>query len=381
MEDENLGRLVEKYLRGTATAEERETVLSWYRHVDHGRIEIPLDHAGEKQQISERMLYRLEQHIGKDTPVRKITWYRWVAAAVVLCLLGGGWYHFSGRSVTESLPRSRVSNINFKNDVLPGGNKATLTLANGTRISLDSIHNGRLASQLGSTVLKMAGGIIAYKAEKGTAPSPGSVSFNTLSTPRGGEYQLVLPDGSMVWLNAASSIRYPTAFTGHERKVSITGEAYFEVAPDPGKPFRVEAGTLELEVLGTHFDINAYKDDKSIRTTLLEGAVRVNAKLLRPGQQARLTADGSVTISNAADTANVTAWKKGYFHFDRTSIESIMRQVERWYDIEVVYQGRITTDQFQGDIPRTATLTQLLTILEYSRVHFKLDKRTLTVLP
>lgn len=350
----------------------------------HSRLSEAMQ-AGKDDRLRALIEARLDEETAATStvPARRIPWRRWMAAAVLLILAGTGllWWINSLRST----PTALVST--FKNDIAPGGNKATLTLGNGSVIILDSAHVGELFTQGKTKIIKQDSGRIAYKPVAGISVE---VSYNTLTTPRGGQYQLMLPDGSMVWLNAASSIRYPTVFTGNRREVEINGEAYFEIAKDPRKPFIVNvAGNASVEVLGTHFNINAYNDEAFVRTTLLEGSIKMfmlQAKdqqvILTPGDQALFDMhDKEIKTIKNADIEQAVAWKNGRFQFKSADIESLMRQVARWYDIEVLYTGVKTNDRFSGKISRSATLTELLQILATSHVHFKLEGRTLTVLP
>ncbi len=285
-----------------------------------------------------------------------------------------------------------TSRENIKNDVAPGGNKAVLTLANGTTIVLDRAHNGQVANQGNIKVVKVNSGLLAYSPQSAAGSGQPAVNgkeavvqFNRLSTPRGGQYQLVLPDGSKAWLNAASSIRYPTAFAGKERKVEITGEVYFEVAHDPDKPFRVAVGDMEVEVLGTHFNINAYEDEATIKTTLLEGGVKVtegsHVQMLKPGEQAGLNRDGQISLVKDANVDAAVAWKDGYFSFDKADLQTVMHQLSRWYNVDVVYQGDIPPQEFGGEIQRNLNLSQVLLVLKQSQIHFKIEGNNLIVLP
>lgn len=204
--------------------------------------------------------------------------------------------------------------------------------------------------------------------------------FNTMRTPRGGEYRLQLPDGSKVWLNAASSITYPNIFTGDTRSVEITGEAYFEVAKDAARPFKVQAGNMKVEVLGTHFNINAYPGEPVIKTTLLEGAVRIQDAVLKPGQQASLAATGQFRVEDDVETEEVMAWKNGFFQFNDADMPTVMRQLENWYDITVAYEGRVPKRSFGGAIQRSLPLSKVLDILEENNVRFKIEGRNITVM-
>jgi ferric-dicitrate binding protein FerR (iron transport regulator) len=211
--------------------------------------------------------------------------------------------------------------------------------------------------------------------------------YNTITTANGNQYQLILTDGSKVWLNAASSIRFPTSFTGNERKVEITGEVYFEVAKDPIKPFKVdfknkEGEINEIEVLGTHFNVNAYADEPDMKTTLLEGSVKIKAankiQMLTPGQQASITS-GGIEVKRNVDIEHVMAWKNGYFLFDNTDIYTLMRQVSRWYNVDVKYEGRITEDGFSGKILRDVPLSKFIKVLELNDVKVRTEGREIIV--
>jgi len=266
----------------------------------------------------------------------------------------------------------------------PDKSKATLTLAGGQQILLDQAQSGTLATENGMRVVKEKDGQLAYER---TGASNMPTAYNTLNNPRGSRVvTLTLPDGTRVWMNAGTSLTYPTAFAANERKVALTGEAYFEVAKDPRKPFSVHfvsAGREgNVEVLGTHFNINAYDDEPAVNTTLLEGAVKVKSELgniiLKPGEQASLS--HSSQTSHPIPVQTVMAWKNGLFDYKRSDITEVLRDAARWYDIDIVYAGNRPNDTFTGGIDRTATLTELLTILQMTGVRFKLEGRKLIVL-
>lgn len=325
--------------------------------------------------------------------------YRYMAAAVtVAAILTVAYFWFQGKPKPATTP---IAKTTAPTDVLPGGNKAILKLSDGSTIVLDNAHNGVLATQ-GAVQIEKQEGQLEYK--QGNAEA--AVAYNTLSTPAGGQFQLKLPDGSRVWLNAASSITYPTAFTGNERRVTITGEGYFEVTPvrlrsGQKMPFKVtiqSAGeehqrSTEVEVLGTHFNINAYDDEAVVKTSLLEGKVKVvngersmvngsankQSAILKPGQQAQISGQGQLQVKDNADMEEVVAWKNGEFLFQKADIGTLMRQVARWYDIEVSYPNGKPKDKFTGKIGRNVNLSQLLEILKYSEVRFELKGRTLVV--
>jgi transmembrane sensor len=339
---------------------------------------------------------------GKAIPMRtgKRRWPYIAAAAVVLLAAGLGIYRFlqtkPGGPVTPEV-------ASIKNDVkAPDKSRATLTLANGRQILLDQAAGGTLASEDGARVILQADGQLVYESTTGAAN--GVIRHNTLNNPRGSKViSLTLPDGSRVWLNAGSSLSYPTQFTNSERKVALTGEGYFEVRSTPVKklPFVVQVNGAngnqgEVTVLGTHFNIKGYEDETAIRTTLLEGSVKVESRetangkrekdnvlaaVLKPGQQAVIAAGHSpLTIDHSPNIDQVMAWKEGLFDYKRSDITEVLRDVSRWYDIEVVYEGKRPADTFTGGIDRTATLTELLSILQMTGVRFKLEGKKLIVL-
>ncbi|WP_142683112.1 FecR family protein [Chitinophaga polysaccharea] len=293
----------------------------------------------------------------------------WWAAACIILLTAGAYY------LSKQTRQPAVAVASPVKDIAPGGNRAVLTLSDGSQITLDSAGNGILAQQGNTRITKLSNGQLAYS---GSGNPEGKILYNTMSTPPGGQYQLILPDGTGVWLNAASSISYPTAFTGNERSVTVTGEAYFEVVKNEKMPFRVKAGNTTIDVLGTHFNINAYKDEASINTTLLEGAVRVNIaqqqQQLRPGQQARVMANGaSIQVVDHADISEVMAWKAGFFSFNDADLPAVMRQLSRWYNVEVKYEGRIPQRVFTGEIGRNLTLSQVLKGLTKTRIKYRIE--------
>lgn len=344
----------------------------------------------------------------KETPLTPLTplvqlsparrqWWLGAAASIILLLGAGTWFLFLKRP-EQQIARLPPQQERFHNDIAPGGNKAILTLGNGSTIILDSAHNGTLSQQGGSNVIKRTDGELAYAptgSGKHLPSTPGKheVVYNMISTPRGGQYKLSLPDGSSIWLNAASSIRYPTEFSGKERQVEIRGEAYFDIAPDASKPFTVLVNGMKVDVLGTQFNINAYNDEAVIKTTLLKGSVRVTAgkatTLLTPGDQAQVNSGpgstksggpGSIKLIKASDTDEAVAWMHGVFKFNQVTIGPLMSAIARWYDVDLNYEGKITS-HFILTIPRNVTVANVLKILEQTgEVHFKIDGRQVTVM-
>lgn len=304
---------------------------------------------------------------------------RYVAAAMVLIAVSVGLIFFVKRL---QAPDEQQAIHSMAAKLKPGSNKATLTLANGQQVILDSASNGRLANQHNVVINKTAAGKIAYLGVSGNYS--GKAEYNTLSTPFGGTYSLTLADGTRVMLDAGSSIRYPVAFTGSERRVEVTGQAYFEVTHDKTKPFRVVSGTQTVEVLGTHFNINAYGDEGAMRTTLLEGKVKVSESgytaLLAPGQQAVVTTASETIKVNNTDVALAVAWKNDLFSFQRADLQTVMRQFARWYNVQVAYQGDIPKVAITGKVLRSANAGQILQILSNLGIHFKMEDRKIVII-
>jgi transmembrane sensor len=328
-----------------------------------------------KSDLKEKLLSKIHSQETEDAKIvkmgtRKGTWIvRISVAAAILSLIafGGVFFLKAGNHNIAQAPANKP----LVNDIPPGGEKAILTLADGRKVVLDTASNGSLAVQGGIQVIKLGGQLSYNQQTKSTG-----VLYNTITTPRGGQYQLELADGSKVWLNAASSLRFPTAFVGGDRTVELTGEGYFEVSHDPAKPFHVKVNDLDVMDLGTHFNISSYTDESTVRTTLLEGRVEVrnavNHVYLNPGQQAKV---------NDVNVDEVMAWKNGYFSFNNADIKTVMRQLSRWYDIDVVYEGD-NDETFSGKIDRKLSLKDLLDGLGQTKVHYRIDgNRKLVILP
>ncbi|RCH53834.1 hypothetical protein DJ568_14915 [Mucilaginibacter hurinus] len=316
----------------------------------------------------------------REAKVVKFYQKRWLQVAAMLIVVLGVYLLVVNK--TQDAEKNTIAVVPAK-PIVPGGSKATLTMANGNVVVLDNAANGIIADDGAARVIKAANGEIVYKAGDNAAGKP--LAYNTLTTPRGGEYQVTLPDGTKVWLNAASSLSYPERFDGTERHVKLTGEAYFEVAKNKEKPFFVEVNKVTVKVLGTHFNVNAYNDENEITTTLLEGAVQVtknNAhKVLTPGQQAVIS-NGSNNIQvSAANADDAIAWKNGYFTFNDDDIAGIMKKVSRWYDVEVEYRSSRTDQKFGGTFYRSKSITELLHHLEkVGNIHFKISGRRIIVM-
>lgn len=304
-------------------------------------------------------------------------------AAVLIVSLSFTYYLVNTKKADLSLA-SHTAEIKAKDEIVPGDNKAILTLSNGKKIVLGQTGAGQLAKESGVEIEKTKKGEIIYRATSSGIRS-NSVVFNKIETPRGGEYQVILPDGTRVWLNAASSLSYPTAFNGRTRAVSLTGEAYFEVAKNKNMPFHVNVNGVTIQVLGTRFNINSYSDESDLTTTLLDGSVRVfkngHQALLQPGQQAVVGRASDQIAISSANISEVMAWKNGYFLFRDEDIKSIMKKISRWYDIEVEYRGDVEDQKFGGRFYRSKSFKELLHYLEkLGPLHFKIEGRRVIVM-
>ena len=405
--------LLDRYLEGSASPGEQELIEQWLEDVQHSHNDWEtMSHKDRAAWMASLYRDTLEsirnrpaqsQDIRTNArifPIRRRSGRSLLQAAAVLILLAGvGIFYLLHREAKQTSSIAGGSHPSVPHNVVPGSSKAVLTLADGRTITLDSTHNGIVAQQ-GNTDISKNGEQLIYKGAAGSNPE---VAYNTLATPRGGQYQLVLPDGSRVWLNAASSIRYPTAFTGEQRKVEITGEAYFEIAslpsPDGKKakwPFRVVINTTQqgskrgmIEVLGTHFNINAYDDEPDINTTLLEGSIRMTAvspwpdapavtRQLIPGQEARLDKKGDIRVQ-PGDTEQAVAWKDGLFLMNKTDMGAVLRQLARWYDVEIVYNRGVPKGLITGDIPRNMPLAGALKVMQLSGVSLSLEGNKIIV--
>lgn len=288
-------------------------------------------------------------------------------AAAILVLVGSAAFFFFMQSdKLREKPVITVAPVRNSEPIEPGKNKAILTLSTGKQVVLDDSQK-TVISDAGVEIEKVAGQLIYGKTD--------IVAFNTMTTPKGGQYKIVLPDGTQVWLNAASSITYPTVFTNNERRVSVTGEVYFEVTKNAALPFRVKlSDDSEIQVLGTNFNVNSYADEPAMKTTLIEGSVRINNSILRPGEA---YTNGKVIKAN---TEEAVAWKNGLFIFHKTDLQSVMRQLARWYDVEVKYEGPVRARTFSGKIGRDLSLEDLLDGLKRTDVHFRIKGKTIIVI-
>ena len=349
-------------------------------------IQDTIEHTGEERTLpAQKADLILANILRSDEAVilpmkKRISTRAWMrsAAAVILVVAGALSYRLLFRE-HQLVSQPIVAKVLQPVTISPGTDKALLTMANGKTVVLDSIQNGTL-SQQGDVAIQKQQGSLIYAA---AGNSNTAMEYNTLTVPRGGQYHLVLSDGSQVWLNAASSLRFPVAFTGNTREVEMTGEAYFEIAKNKDKPFHVKANATQVEVLGTHFNVNAYEEEQAIKTSLLEGSVRVSngsfSNRIKPGEQAAVNnKNGGIDVATA-DMDAVMAWKNGLFEFQGADIATIMRQVARWYDVEIVFAGKTPARKFEGKISRNAQLPEVLKILELSNIQFRVEGKKIIV--
>ncbi|MBP8115394.1 MAG: FecR family protein [Chitinophagaceae bacterium] len=375
--------LLKKYLDGKATFEEKALIEKWYSLEENAEnIKDGLDLVNVKESLYQRIVAELDKEKLNEkaivVPMYKKFFFR-VAATIIILLSAGVFFLYNKKQQSE-VAQTETANP-LKNDVAPGGDKAVLTLADGSQIILDNAKNGNLANQGDIKVIKLDGQLAYNGSNQST-----EVLYNTISTPKGGQYQLVLADGSKVWLNAASSLRFPASFIGKERKVELTGEGYFEVAKDADMPFKVVMNNgMEVEVLGTHFNVMGYDDEGMVKTTLVEGKVKVikgsNHIMLLPNQQGSLLRENdNLKIDWNADVNKAISWKNGLFDFDNDAITDIMRQLARWYDVEIQYSGNIVAQFYTGSIRRQVNISQVLFMLEQAGgVQFKIEGKKIIV--
>jgi len=402
MNKARLHRLLHQYLNGLISEDDCIELLDYINNAGTDEIadivNVDLVDLEKAPQFGEKQTDEILQRIQSDfrfkessqakkvqTNVFRMYKNRWlqIAAACFLLLTGGILYVWHQSKVKTNENQFTASR---KTPILPGSNKAFLTMANGKVIFLSNATNGILAKTNSGKVLKIRNGQIVYNTvDADKANEVQHISYNTLTTPKGGEYEAILPDGTKVWLNAASSLSFPVAFTGHDRQIKLTGEAYFEVAKNKNKPFYVNINDVQIRVLGTHFNIEAYNEDEEIKATLLEGAVQVTKNeahsILAPGQQAVINKNSNNIVVSAADIDDAMAWKNGYFIFDHDNIQGIMKKVSRWYDVDVTYQGGFADLKFGGTFYRSKNIEELLQHLEsVGNIHFTIKGRRIIVM-
>jgi len=373
--------LYERYISGIATPEEIASLLNYTDKFDIADFSDDVPIPGQEG-IKQRIFGNIEARKTRLRSVRPTRWIAWtVAASLVLGILCET--YISRKHADSPIPATVVSR-KPGNNIQPGTNKAILILGNGEQIDLYSTGNGRIAQAGKLTIEKVKDGQLVYAPGNAAGQPSSAVAFNTLLIPKGGQYEVTLPDGTLVWLNAASSLKYPTAFTGSERHVEMTGEAYFEVARNTVMPFTVSTGKSTVKVLGTHFNVSAYDDDPADKTALLEGAVVVGKGekkvLLAPGQQAVVDHDAGAIAVRTINVDDAVAWKNGYFSFRKEDLRTALRKIARWYNVDVEYQGKETNKLLGGTVSRTQTIEEILSYLELTGIaHFTIKERRIIV--
>ncbi|MES2652862.1 MAG: FecR family protein [Bacteroidota bacterium] len=378
---DNAKELISKYQQGECSKKEAALIQHWYmaEFANQELANAPSNPLSEEQLIWERITkstgITLESE--KEVKVKRLFSLKWlIAAASILIAVSAGLYIFKHPSLQHE---ARMAALRT-NDIKPGGNKAMLTLSDGSVINLSAVNDGDIANSQGSQITKMQDGQLMYSMKPSSLTEEKSLkpeNYNTISTPRGGKYQIILVDGTKVWLNASSSLKFPTSFAANQRSVEVTGEAYFEVTKNEVKPFYVVTKGQTIEVLGTKFNVSAYSDEKILSTTLLEGSVKINAGkqsiIIKPGEQSVLEKDhleiGTTNIDEAI------AWKNDKFKFNNENIVSLMRKISRWYDVEVEFRGAISNEGFGGQVSRSRNISEVLEVLQLTGlVHFEISK-------
>ncbi|MBC7508843.1 MAG: FecR domain-containing protein [Ferruginibacter sp.] len=397
MSQSRLSYLFKVYFNKTATPNERDELMELLMHEENDeQLKMLLTNTwqafnSQQQLFNDKQgddmfvnILNIEKELKNVSPAiivkRSFSWVKFAAAAMFIITAGSVYFWLNNIKISPQTVQAKIISTKLTPVIAAGTNKAVLTLADGSNIVLDSMGQGILAKQGNAKVIKLNTTTLAYNA---TDENNQEVLYNTLATPNGGKYQLILPDGSKVWLNAASSIHFPTIFTGKERRVTVTGEAYFEVAKNAAMPFKITVKDMEVEVLGTHFNVMAYDDENSMNTTLLEGSVKISKgvikKMLVPGQQSVINSTGEINIVDA-DMEEVMAWKNGWFQFNAADIKTVMRQISRWYAVEVVYEGKIPDGHYSGAVSRDNDIFQVLKIMQSGGVRFKIEGRKVIVL-
>jgi transmembrane sensor len=403
--NEHVRLLFEKYLRKESSAEEFEEMMTWLVAMDEGeknKLSAPLIELWDKamagklpstaEQVDWDQVFKRVLNAGDQAPAMtvdlkqptRIGWKRVAVAVVIFGMIIFGSILLLNRKTPKEIVKQEKKVRLLPEEIHSKGNQAILTLSNGSVIILDSTKNGIITKQGNVKIIKLDSGQLAYSPQSSNGTTSSEISYNTISTPRAAQYQVVLSDGTKVWLNAASSLRFPTSFSGQDRRVELTGEGYFEVSKNKGKPFHVQVGTVEVEVLGTHFNIMAYEDEAAIQTTLLEGSVKVSYKsqsdLLKPGKQAILNRDDNKLTTGDANVQQVVAWKNGYFYFDKSDVKTIMRQVSRWYDLDIIYESPAPDMKFSGKIERELPLSGIAHLLASGQIHFRIEGKNCIML-
>ncbi|PRD52664.1 FecR family protein [Sphingobacterium gobiense] len=394
MEKETFLKILDKYIKGAASDEEVQFLYAYYQLFELKEDVFNRIDTDAKKELENAIKLDIDKKLGEleNTPsyptltkVHRTIIYKLGIAAVLAVLIGIGAFWLVGRQKQDITKQKEAHQMPSSPPITPGKDDAILVFADGTSIVLNEVQQGTVSHQQGVQIEKTADGELRYR-----AASNSEAVENTISTPKGGQYRLVLADGTKVWLNAASSLRFPTSFSAGERVVNLDGEAYFEVMKGD-KPFKVISDNQVVEVLGTHFNINTYKEETMFKTTLVEGSVHITkltddarklshtSKVLRPGQQATLSALGDKIIVEAVDIEEFIAWKDGYFKFEKANIQTIMRQVARWYNVEVEYRGAVSNDLFVGEINRSEDIEEVLRVLRLGKINTFIEGRKVII--
>ncbi|SEB17698.1 FecR family protein [Pedobacter hartonius] len=387
---ENLDELYKRFLRNECNPAEISRLSELFDAADYQVLQemvrqqlddpsATIPFRSSNQYRYDRIFRNLKEHTKPSRPVRSLWANISAAAGLILLVASGGYFWYQKVSPKPVLALHQVHK-----DVKPGGNRAYLTLSDGREINLSGMKSGRIGSDGGNDILQAVNGEISY-VDGQAVTEQGPAALNTLRTPNGGHYRVILPDGTKVWLNAASQLRYPANFEGlQQRKIDLTGEAYFEVAKDPHHPFVVQTDDQQIRVLGTHFNVNAYHDNGGSKTTLLEGSIHARGKqaevTLVPGQQVSTVAKGRLKV-DPADQEIAVAWKNDQFMFESEPISILMKTLARWYDVEVVYGKDVPDIRFNGAVSRFENISEVLKILESTgKIHFQIDGRKVRVI-
>ena len=379
--------LYEKFLSGKCSDEEKKLLETYYAEIKlmDNQWENSL---GDEDEIRKAIISRIQSATDyKEPQIRTNYWrYGWLgyAASILLVVTAGliSWYYFSEKQQADQTAKANK----HRNDIHPGSNQAYLKLASGVSIMLQGLKNGEISNSANIKISKVSDSIITYSANQRDHGNPAiSADSNSLVIPKGGIFQTILSDGTKVWLNSASSLKYPVAFAGKERRVVLSGEAYFEVAKNKNMPFKVSVNGVDVQVLGTHFNVLGYPDETEIKTTLLEGSVKLQSTkgqaLLVPGEQGVFSQQRADFTINKVNTEDAVSWKEGFFVFDNESIQSIMPKIARWYNVEVVYQDKPGQSKLGGTISRYKDINTVLKALESTgAAHFKIQGRRVIVM-
>jgi transmembrane sensor len=390
----DIAMLIKKHIHNELTEEDRRTLNNWMDESNENRrVFNEMTNEESLREAMQEFYAFTRNHVqGQSAAVvsmlpGKTNWIKYLlAAAVVIIAVSLIWLFAINNRNGKQVVVTDTATKKTTSDIPPGSNKAVLTLADGSTIELDDARNGVIAEQ-GRTVINKKNGELVYNDGKVKAKG-NAISWNTVTTPRGGQYQLSLPDGSKVWLNAASSIKFPVSFSGKKRVVQLEGEAFLDVVHNENMPFEVQlCNGTKVQVLGTRFNIMAYNEEVELKTTLVQGKVKMtNAQnqeaLLQPGQQALLNkSQGDLQIDKDADVAAAVAWKEGLFKFAHTDIRAVMRQLARWYDVQIEYDKKLPEKYFSGEISRRLNAAEVLSVIEFAGVRFKIEGKKISVLP